>query len=97
MEAFKSEPAFALEIVLCVVLIPVAILLPAPLLTKAILISSLLLVLIVELLNSAIEATIDRISLDKHPLAKKAKDVGSAAVFIALINACILWGFALLS
>ncbi|HPP48308.1 MAG TPA: diacylglycerol kinase, partial [Accumulibacter sp.] len=58
----------------------------------ALMIGSVLLVLIVELLNSAIEATVDRISLERHPLAKRAKDIGSAAVFIALLNVPLVWG-----
>ena len=58
---------------------------------RALLIGSLLLVLIVELLNSAVEATVDRISLDQHPLAKRAKDIGSAAVMLSLVNAAAVW------
>ena len=58
-------------------------------------ICSVLLVLVVELLNSAIEATVDRVSLERHLLAKRAKDVGSAAVLIALLNAAVVWGFLL--
>jgi diacylglycerol kinase (ATP) len=55
------------------------------------LIGSVLLVPIVELLNSSIEATVDRISLEKHDLAKRAKDIGSAAVFLSLVNLAIVW------
>lgn len=91
LAALKTEPAFALEVILCLILIPVAIMLPLSHLSKAILIGSLLLVLIVELLNSAVEATVDRISADKHPLAKKAKDLGSAAVLLSVVNAFIVW------
>ncbi len=58
-------------------------------------IGSILLVLIVELLNSAIEASVDHTSLDQHPLAKRAKDIGSAAVAIALVNVLIVWGLVL--
>lgn len=58
---------------------------------RALLIGCLILVLIVELLNSAIEATVDRISLDQHPLAKRAKDIGSAAVMLSLVNAAVVW------
>lgn len=96
LAAFKSEPAFALEVVVCLFLIPTALILTLPLFTKALLISCLLLVLIVELINSAIEAVVDRISLDKHPLSKKAKDIGSAAVFVCIINAIVLWMLALI-
>jgi diacylglycerol kinase (EC 2.7.1.107) len=59
-------------------------------------IASVLLVLIVELLNSAIEATVDRISLDSHPLAKRAKDIGSAAVLLALLNVPLVWACVLI-
>jgi diacylglycerol kinase (ATP) len=58
-------------------------------------IASVLLVLIVELVNSAIEATVDRISLENHALAKRAKDIGSAAVLISLINVLVIWGLVL--
>jgi diacylglycerol kinase (ATP) len=59
---------------------------------RALLIGSVLLVLIVELLNSAVEATVDRISFENHRLAKRAKDIGSAAVMLALVNAALIWG-----
>ena len=55
-------------------------------------IASVLLVLVVELLNSAVEATVDRISLENHQLAKRAKDIGSAAVFLSLVNVAVVWG-----
>ncbi len=89
--ALTTEPAFLLEVILGLILIPVAMMLPLPHISKALLIGSLLLVMIVELLNSAIEAAIDRISLDQHPLAKKAKDLGSAAVLLSVLNALIIW------
>lgn len=73
------------------ILVPAALLLPVGALGKALMIAGVLLVLIVELINSAIEATVDRISLDSHPLAKRAKDLGSAAVFMALVNAAVIW------
>jgi diacylglycerol kinase (ATP) len=63
---------------------------------KALMIASVLLVIIVELLNSAIEATVDRISLENHDLAKRAKDIGSAAVLVSLINVIVVWGLVLL-
>jgi diacylglycerol kinase (ATP) len=59
---------------------------------KALMVASVLLVLIVELLNSAVEATVDRISLENHQLAKRAKDLGSAAVFVSLVNVPVVWG-----
>ena len=62
---------------------------------KALLVGSVLLVLIVELVNSAVEATVDRISLENHRLAKRAKDIGSAAVLLSLANVVIVWGLVL--
>lgn len=76
---------------LALVLIPLALFVPVAGGFKALMIASVLLVLVVELLNSAVEAVVDRISLDENPLAKRAKDVGSAAVFIALINVLVIW------
>lgn len=89
--AYHHEDAFRQEIRLALVLIPLALFLPASPLGRALMIASVLLVLVVELLNSAIEATVDRISLDQHRLAKRAKDIGSAAVLIALINVAVVW------
>jgi diacylglycerol kinase (ATP) len=71
---------------------PLAILLPISALSTASLIASVLLVMIVEILNSAVEAVVDRISKDHHFLSKKAKDMGSAAVFLSLVNLVIVWG-----
>ena len=71
--------------------IPVALLLPAPILGKALMISSIMLVLIVELINSALEATVDHTSMEKHPLAKRAKDIASAAVFLSIVAAAMVW------
>ncbi len=95
--AYVAEDAFRQELRLAALLIPLALFLSPNGLGLALMIGSVLLVLIVELLNSAIEATVDRISLDEHPLAKRAKDVGSAAVLLALLNvlavwACVLFG-----
>ena len=73
--AYKHEDAFRQEALLAVLLIPLAFFLPAAGLGKALMITSVLLVLIVELLNSAIEATVDRVSLEHHRLAKRAKDI----------------------
>lgn len=94
--AYRHEDAFRQETLLAAVLIPVALLLPVGGIGKALMIGSVLLVLIVELLNSAIEAVVDRVSLEKHHLAKRAKDIGSAAVLIALINVIVTWTLALL-
>jgi len=93
--AYRHEDAFRQEMWLAVVLIPAALLSPANGLGKALMIASVLLVLVVELLNSAIEAAIDRISLDQHRLSKRAKDIGSAAVLIALFNVLSVWALVL--
>ena len=77
-------------------LIPLALYLPVGGVGRALMIGSVLLVLMVELLNSAIEATVDRISLENHPLAKRAKDIGSAAVFCSLANVLAVWACVLL-
>ncbi|HAF54155.1 MAG TPA: diacylglycerol kinase [Thauera sp.] len=94
--AYRHEDAFRQEIWLSLVAIPLALWLGDSALERALMIGSILLVLIVELLNSAIEATVDRVSLERHQLAKRAKDIGSAAVLFALINAAVVWGLVLL-
>ena len=94
--AWKHEDAFRQEAILALILIPLALLLTDVALERALMIASVLLVLIVELINSAIEATVDRISLENHQLAKRAKDIGSAAVLIALVDVLVLWGLVLL-
>ncbi len=95
--AYLNEDAFRQESLLAAIMIPVALALPLPGTARALMIGSVLLVLVVELLNSAIEAAIDRISLDRHRLSKRAKDIGSAAVLIALINVLATWSLVLLS
>ncbi len=94
--AFKHEDAFRQEVFLAVVLIPLAFYLGENRVEQALMIASVLLVLIVELLNSAIEAAVDHTSIERHPLAKQAKDIGSAAVFIALMIVAVVWGLMLL-
>ncbi len=89
--AYRLEDAFRQEIALAAVLIPAALLLPVAATGRALLLASVLLVLIVELLNSAIEAAVDRISLDNHELAKLAKAVGSAAVMLSLVCMASVW------
>lgn len=89
--AFKEESAFRQELALLIVLTPIACLLPVSLLEKGILICSLILVMAIELLNSGVEAAIDRISFEHHDLSKRAKDFGSAAVMLTLLIAMILW------
>lgn len=89
--AYRCEDAFRQEVKLAAILIPISLVLPVNGGQRALMIGAILLVLIVELLNSAIEATVDRISLEDHRLAKRAKDIGSAAVLIALINVGAVW------
>lgn len=93
--AFHHEDAFRQECLLALLLLPVALFLPASGAAKAVLIGSVILVLIVELLNSAIEATVDRVSLERHLLAKRAKDIGSAAVMLSLLNLLLVWALVL--
>jgi diacylglycerol kinase (ATP) len=79
------------------VLVPAAFWLADSAIERALLIGSLILVLVAELLNAAIESTVDRVSLERHPLAKRAKDIGSAAVMLALANAGAVWLLIILS
>ena len=88
---FKTEVSFRQELLVCVILLPLALYLGRSAIDKVLLISSILLILIVELINSAIETVIDRISADSHELSGRAKDIGSAGVFLAIINAVIVW------
>ncbi len=92
---YKHEDAFRQEVLLAIILIPLALWLPASLVGKALMIGSVLLVVIVELINSAIEATVDLVSLDHHELAKRAKDAGSAAVMVSLIVVPVVWALVL--
>lgn len=92
---FRHEDAFRQETLCAVVLIPGAFWLSGDPLHRALMVGSVLLVLIVELLNSSIEAAVDRISLENHHLAKRAKDIGSAAVFVAIVNALVVWALLL--
>ena len=94
--AFTCEDAFRQEAMLAGILIPVSFFLPVSGVGHALMIASVLLVLIVELLNSAIEAVVDRVSLDRHHLSKRAKDIGSAAVLLALINVVSVWACVIL-
>lgn len=93
--AFRNEAAFRQLLFLAAILVPVAVVLPVGALEKAVLIGSVVLSLIIEMLNSAIESAVDRISLDHHPLAKQAKDMGSAAQMLGLLNIAIVWGIVL--
>lgn len=94
--AYRHEDAFRQEAWLAALLIPIALLLPVGGIGKALMVGSVLLVVVVELVNSAIEATVDRISLENHQLAKRAKDIGSAAVLVAIVNALVTWTLVLL-
>jgi diacylglycerol kinase (ATP) len=89
--AWHHENAFRQEVMLAAVLTPIAFLLPLPAAEKVLLIGSLLVVLIAELLNTAIEAAVDRDSFEINPLGKRAKDYGSAAVMMALLLAVLSW------
>ncbi len=89
--AFQNEAAFRLELILACLMIPIPFFLSINFSMRAMMVGSVLLVLIVEILNSAIEAIVDRVSLDQHPLSKRAKDLGSAAVFLCLINVLGIW------
>ena len=93
--AWQAESAFRQEVVLAGVLLPATYWVATNWIEAILLAGSVMLVLIVELLNSAIEATVDRISLELHPLAKQAKDVGSAAVMLSLIVCAAVWCTAL--
>ena len=89
--AYKEESAFRQELFLAIILIPIAVYIPCSIIEKILLVSSVFLVLIVELLNSSVEAAIDRISFDIHGLSKRAKDFGSAAVMVALLLCGFTW------
>jgi diacylglycerol kinase (ATP) len=93
--AVTYEEAFRLELLAVVIMLPLAIWLGSSAVEYAMLIGSLLLVLIIELINSALEAVVDRIGVEHHELSGRAKDIGSAAVMLTLINAAVIWGFIL--
>jgi diacylglycerol kinase (ATP) len=88
---FRSEEAFRIESILSVFLIPLAFILGETALETTMLLFPIVLVLLVELLNSAVEAVVDRVSLDYHELSKKAKDIASGAVFISLMTFLLIW------
>jgi diacylglycerol kinase (ATP) len=89
--AIQHEAAFRQELMLAITLIPIAFFLHTSVIEKTIMIASVMLVLIVELLNSAIETAVDHTSLEPHSLAKRAKDIGSAAVLLSLLNVVAVW------
>ena len=94
-DAWRNESAFRQEILLAIFLIPIACAAPVTAVERAVLIGAVLLVMIVELLNTSVEAAIDRISFDHHSLSKRAKDIGSAAVFVALVLLAMVWALIL--
>jgi diacylglycerol kinase (ATP) len=89
--AWKNEAAFREEILLAIVTLPLALYLGKTGVDRALMIASILLILIVEILNSAVEAVVDKASPERNELAKRAKDMGSAAVLLSLINAAAVW------
>ncbi len=95
--AYRNEAAFRQEIWLGLILIPIALLLPLEAIHKVAMISSLMMVVVVELLNSAIEAVVDRIGPEHNELAGRAKDMGSAAVMLTLLVAILVWAVELFS
>lgn len=94
--AYQHEDAFRQEVWLAIVLIPLTFYLEQEALHRVLMVGSVILVMIVELLNSAVEAVVDRVSIERHALAKRAKDIGSAAVLLALVNLTVVWGLILL-
>ncbi len=95
-DVVRGEAAFRLELLLAAALTPLAIWLGKTGVERAMLVSALLVVLIVELLNSAIEAIVDRVSSEYHDLSRRAKDIGSAAVFTSLVAVPVVWVLVLL-
>ncbi len=89
--ALKHEPSFREDLIFAICLVPLAIVLPVNAVSTALMIASLILILIVELLNSAIEWIIDYLRPERHPLAKRIKDMASAAVFLSYINCIVVW------
>jgi diacylglycerol kinase (ATP) len=94
--AARHEDAFRQELMLAAVLVPLGLWFGNDGVERALLVGSVLMVLVVELLNSAIEATVDRVSLEDHQLAKRAKDLGSAAVMMSLFSVAVVWLLVLL-
>lgn len=94
---FKSEEAFRQDIIICMILTPIAIFLPITLIEKLFLFSTLFLIVMAELINTAIEMTIDRISEELHPLSKIAKDIGSCIVLVSFMYLILVWALILYS
>ena len=94
-ECFRHEEAFRQEVYVLLVLVPLGLWLGDGPVERALLVGSLLIVPIVELLNSAVEANVDRVGLEKHELSRRAKDVASAAVFLSIVLAALVWALIL--
>ena len=94
--AYKYEEAFRQELWLTLIMLPLAFWLGDTAIERSLMVGSLMLVLITELLNSAIEALVDRVGVEHHNLSGRAKDIGSAAVFVALTNVVVIWGLIIL-
>lgn len=92
LAAWQNEAAFRQEVMLAIVAIPLAFVLGKNAVERALMIGSIILIMIVEILNSGLEAIVDKASPEKHELAKRAKDMGSAAVLLSLVNAAAVWG-----
>jgi len=97
LTAVRHEAAFRQEVVLAVVLIPLALILGGTGVERALLVGSVIALLVVELLNTAVEAVVDRVSLERHPQSKRAKDLASAAVALAVVNLVAVWALVLLT
>ena len=95
--AFQNEAAFRQIILINLLLIPLSFFMPVSRVEQVLMIVVCLLAIIVELINSAIEAVVDRVSMEQHPLSKNAKDMGSAAQFVALAIIALTWGACLIS
>jgi diacylglycerol kinase (ATP) len=93
---FRHEEAFRQEVYVLLVLVPLGLWLGNDPVERALLVGSLLIVPIVELLNSAVEANVDRVGLERHELSRRAKDIASAAVFLSIVLAAVVWGLILL-
>jgi diacylglycerol kinase (ATP) len=89
--AWKNELAFRGEIVVAIIMVPLGLWLGRSAVEQSLLIASILLILVTELLNSALEAVVDRVGPERHELSKRAKDMGSAAAFISMVTAALVW------
>jgi diacylglycerol kinase (ATP) len=94
-DCFRLEEAFRQEVYVLLVLVPAGLWLGANGIERAMLVGSLLIVPIVELLNSAVEANVDRVGLERHELSRRAKDIASAAVLMSIVLAAAVWGLVL--